>query len=100
MMTELAIRIYPALVWRALPDRDAIVANGNSLLDEGHVACANIISEVVSRFAWMAKRDKGMEAVALLITDSALKEDANSGLSALHPCGEPAIASMQGGFGQ
>ena len=38
----------PALIWCPFPDRDVAGAVAKSLLDEGYIACANIVPEIVS----------------------------------------------------
>jgi periplasmic divalent cation tolerance protein len=61
------------------------------LLDEGHIACANIVPEIVSMFVWKGEREESMEAGALFKTNSALLEAAIGRLAELHPYDVPAI---------
>lgn len=81
----------PALIWCPFPDVDTAKAVANSLLDEGYIACANIVPEVVSLFSWNGERDEGMETGALLKTNSALLDRAISRLAELHPYDAPAV---------
>ncbi|MCX7864726.1 MAG: divalent-cation tolerance protein CutA [Novosphingobium sp.] len=81
----------PALIWCPFPDREVAAATAKTLLDEGHVACANIIAEVFSLFVWNGARDECTEAAVLFKTNSALLEAAIARLAELHPYAEPAI---------
>ena len=90
-MSDTAPEIRAALVWCPFPDRDTAARIAKSLLDEGHIACANIVPEVHSLFMWKGELDEGKEAVALLKTNSARLDGAIARLAALHPYEEPAI---------
>jgi len=90
-MTKMVPLKRPALIWCPFPNRGSAEAAANSLLDEGHIACANIIPEIVSMFVWKGERDIGMEAGALFKTNSALLEGAVMRLAELHPYEVPAI---------
>jgi len=90
-MTDPAGRVCPALIWCPFPDLDAAKTIAKSLLDEGHVACANIIPEIASLFVWKGERGEDTEEAALFKTNSALLEKAIARLTALHPYDEPAI---------
>lgn len=83
--------IRPALIWCPFPDRDCAARIAKSLLDEGHIACANIVPEVHSLFMWKGEPDEGKEAAALLKTNSARLNGAIARLADLHPYEEPAI---------
>jgi periplasmic divalent cation tolerance protein len=90
-MTDPSDKVCPALIWCPFPDPGAAKAIAKSLLDEGHVACANIIPEMISLFVWKGERGEDMEAAVLFKTNSALLDDAIARLTALHPYEEPAI---------
>lgn len=90
-MTEAAGNISAALIWCPFPDSEVAASISKSLLDEGYIACANILPEIHSLFVWNGERDEGKEAAALLKTNSALLEDAITRLAALHPYDTPAI---------
>lgn len=69
-------RNCPALIRRSFPDRGLTATIGKSMLDEGYIACANIIPEVVSLFVWNGERDERMEAATLTQSNSVLQDDA------------------------
>ena len=63
----------------------------DSLLDEGLIACANLMPQITSIFMWRGERGQGQEAGALLKTNAALLKKAIARLCMLHPYEEPAI---------
>jgi len=81
----------PALIWCPFPDHDSAVAAADCLLDEGLIACANLLPGVQSRYIWRGARGVAQEVGALLKTNADLLAPAIAGLSALHPYEEPAI---------
>ena len=81
----------PALIWCPFPDNDSAVAAADCLLDEGLIACANLLPGVQSRYIWRGERGVGQEVGALLKTNADLLAPAIARLSALHPYDEPAI---------
>lgn len=80
-----------ALVWCPFPDEDAALAAIDTLLDEGLVACGNVLPGMTSRFVWNGERDTAREAGVLLKTTAALLDPAIARLGQLHPYDEPAI---------
>ena len=60
-MTNSADNERPALIWCLFPDRDSAEAIAKTLLDEGRIACANIMPEIVSVFVWKGERESSME---------------------------------------
>ena len=74
----------PALVWCPFPDSD-------QLLDEGLIACGNILPGMHSRFVWQGQRGEDTEVGALLKTNAALLEAVIARLAALHTYAQPAI---------
>ena len=81
----------PALIWCPFPDRDSAMRVTNFLLDEGLVACVNIVPDMISCFTWDGVRDEAKETGALLKTNSAQLAKAIARLETLHPYEEPAI---------
>ena len=81
----------PALIWCPFPDSASAIAAIDSLLDEGLIACANIMPGVMSRYVWQGQRGEGAETGALLKTNTALLEAAIARLAALHPYAQPTI---------
>lgn len=81
----------PAVIWCPFPDIASARAAAETLLDEGLIACANMIDGMVSLFAWQGNRDEARETGLLLKTNKALLDRAIARLGALHPYEEPAI---------
>lgn len=81
----------PALVWCPFPDTASAEAAAGTLLDEGLVACANLIPDMRSHYVWQGTRAAGSETGALFKTNENLREKVVARLAALHPHEEPAI---------
>lgn len=80
-----------ALIWCPFPDRESAILAANSLLDEGLVACANILPAMVSLFSWQGNRGETNETGVLLKSNGAVLRQAIERLERLHPYDEPAI---------
>ena len=83
--------MIPALIWCPFPDQDTARTIAKTLLDERHIACANIVTGVASVFAWNGAIDEAEEAGALLKTNADRLEGAIARLAELHPYETPAI---------
>lgn len=81
----------PALVWCPFPDADEAGRVAGALLDEGLIACANIVPGMRTLYAWNGTRGEGEEAGALFKTNSIMMEKLVVRLGQLHPYDEPAI---------
>jgi periplasmic divalent cation tolerance protein len=81
----------PALIWCPFPDRATAEQAAGLLLDEGLVACANILSGVVSLYVWRGARERGEEVGVLFKTNTGALAQAIARLSELHPYDEPAV---------
>lgn len=81
----------PALIWCPFPDQAAAATVASALLDEGLIACANMLPEMQSLFSWNGERGESRETGVLLKTDAALLDKAIARLGELHPYEEPAI---------
>jgi len=81
----------PALAWCPFPDSETAAAACSTLLDEGLIACANMLPGMISVFAWNGERGESAEVGVLLKTDAALLERMIARLAELHPYDEPAI---------
>lgn len=81
----------PALVWCPFPDAAEAGRVTDTLLDEGLIACANIIPGMHTRYVWKGTRATGEEAGALFKTNADLLETLVLRLGQLHPYDEPAI---------
>jgi periplasmic divalent cation tolerance protein len=64
------------------------------LLDEGLIACANIISPITSIFTWEGKTEKAEEHMILLKTRLELFEKLSEKVKALHSYKVPEIIAL------
>lgn len=90
-MKEIDQSAIPALVWCPFPDRAAAAAAANCLLDEGLIACANMLPGMISLFKWNGERGEAEETGVLLKTNAAMLNRAIARLADMHPYDEPAI---------
>lgn len=81
-----------ALIWCPFPDAASAEAAAGVLLDEGLVACANILPAVRSLYRWEGVRAEGAETGVLFKTTVDALARAVARLEALHPYDAPAIA--------
>jgi periplasmic divalent cation tolerance protein len=81
----------PALVWCPFPDEASAQAAAEVLLDEGLIACANLLPAMTSIFVWQGQRQRERETGALMKTNAELLAKAIARLAALHPYDTPAI---------
>lgn len=89
--THTAPKPAPALIWCPFPDSDSAGSVTDRLLDEGLIACANLLPGMQSRFTWRGERGEAAEIGVLLKTNAALLEATIARLADLHPYDEPAI---------
>lgn len=80
-----------ALVWCPFPDTETARAAADALLDDGLIACANLLGTIESRFVWDGARAVGSEVGVLFKTTTDKLDDVIEGLGALHPYDTPAI---------
>ena len=85
----------PALIWCPFPDSGTAAKVCSTLLDEGLIACANMMPGMHSLFIWNGEREEAAETGALLKTDAALLDKAIARLGELHPYDEPAITGWR-----
>lgn len=83
--------IGPALVWCPFPGGDSAAEAARVLLDEGLIACANILPPMRSLYAWRGDRGDGYEVGVLFKTNAAHLPQVTVRLVELHPYDEPAI---------
>ena len=81
----------PALLWCPFPDETSAAAAASALLDEGLIACANILPAVRSLFAWRGERGDEQEVGVLFKSNAARLPEVTARLTELHPYEEPAI---------
>lgn len=80
-----------ALIWCPFADEASAAAVAGRLLDEGLIACANILPGMRSLYIWKGERGEGRECGALLKTEASRLDDAVARLTALHPYDAPAV---------
>ena len=81
----------PALIWCPFGSEESAAGAAATLLDEGLVACANILPPMRSLFVWNGGREEAREAGVLFKTDAALLDRAVERLAELHPYDAPAV---------
>jgi len=84
-----------ALVWCPFPSEDEAARVASQLLDEGLVACANILPAMRSLYTWRGERGEAVECGALFKTDAALLEPAVARLAEIHPYDTPAVTGWR-----
>ena len=86
-----------ALIWSPFDGEEAAAKAASQLLDEGLIACANLIPGVRSLYVWKGERGEARECGALFKTDAGLLDKAIARLAAIHPYETPAIAGWHAG---
>lgn len=86
------------LVWCPFPDPATAEQAATLLLDEGLIACANIMPGMRSLFAWNGVREEASEAGVLFKTNAAVIEALVARLCAVHPYDEPAVLAWRCDF--
>jgi periplasmic divalent cation tolerance protein len=81
----------PALIWCPFADADGAAKVAECLLDEGLIACANILPPMRSLYCWRGERGESAEVGVLFKTDAALLDRATERLAAIHPYDTPAV---------
>ena len=84
-----------ALIWSPFESEEAAVKAASQLLDEGLIACANLVPGVRSLYIWQGEREEARECGALLKTDASLLDKAVARLAAIHPYETPAVAGWR-----
>lgn len=79
-----------ALIWSPFGSEAEAEEAAGVLLDEGLVACANLIP-IRSLYRWQGKRGEGREVAVLFKTSAARLDDAIASLTAIHPYETPVI---------
>jgi len=80
-----------ALIWCPFADEAGAAAAAQQLLDEGLVACANILPPMRSLYTWQGERGEAVEVAVLFKTDASLLERATARLAEIHPYDTPAV---------
>ena len=80
-----------ALIWSPFGSEQAAAKAARQLLDEGLIACANLVPGMRSLFLWQGKTDEQRECGALFKLDARLLASAMARLEEIHPYDAPAI---------
>lgn len=80
-----------ALIWCPFPDHETAATAADALLDEGLVACANILGGMESHFIWKGERGVSQEVGVLFKTHSDNLDVVVKRIESLHPYETPAI---------
>ena len=80
-----------ALIWSPFADEASAAAAATQLLDEGLIACANILPPMRSLYTWQGERGEAAEVGVLFKTDASLLDEASARLAELHPYETPAV---------
>lgn len=80
-----------ALMWSPFADEASAAAAAAQLLDEGLVACANILPPMRSLYLWQGERGEASEVGVLFKTDARLLDRATARLAEIHPYETPAV---------
>lgn len=81
----------PALVWCPFGSDAEARAAAATLLDEGLIACANILPGVHSLYVWNGAREEAVETAVLFKSNADMLEKLIARLDALHPYAQPSI---------
>ena len=84
-----------ALIWCPFPDEDAAARVSKALLDEGLIACANLLPAMRSLYQWRGERGVERECGALLKTRGDKLNVALARLVELHPYETPAAVGWR-----
>ena len=85
----------PGLIWCSFPDAVSARAVAARMLDEEHIACANILGSMHSLFQWNGERGEAEETGVLFKTDAALFDRAIDRLAELHSYDTSAILAWR-----
>ena len=80
-----------ALIWCPFADEDSAALAARQLLDEGLIACANILPPMRSIYTWRGERNEAVEVGVLFKTDAAVLTRATARLAEIHPYETPAV---------
>ncbi len=83
-----------ALVMTTIGSAEAAEHLVHTLLEEGLVACGNIVPDIVSIYRWEGKITREREAVVLLKTAPARVKELSVRIEALHPYAVPEVATL------
>ena len=79
------------LIWCPFPDEAEARRAADALLNEGLIACANLVPGLVSLYVWQGERGEAREVGLLAKTHQSLAAAAIAKLEQLHSYQTPAI---------
>ncbi|MXO70488.1 divalent cation tolerance protein CutA [Altererythrobacter buctensis] len=79
------------MVWCPFPDEEEARRVAGVLLDEGLIACANILPGIISLYVWNGERGEAREVGLLAKTNESLGQQTITRLGQLHSYQSPAI---------
>lgn len=82
------------LVYTTWPDQPSAEAAARALLDEGLIACANILGPSTSIYRWQGEVEMASEIIALFKTSANQVTRLQARLVDLHPYDEPAVLNL------
>lgn len=85
----------PALIWCPFGSSEEAERVARIVVDEGLVACANILPQITSIFRWQSKVDKACEIAVLFKTNTDLLDAAITRIENLHTYDVPAILGWE-----
>ena len=85
------------MLYCPFPDAESAGAAAETLVGEGLVACAQILSPIRSHYRWQGKAEWADEVPLLAKLAVANREAVHARIAALHPYDLPAIASWIAG---
>ncbi|WAT17162.1 divalent-cation tolerance protein CutA [Aurantiacibacter sp. MUD11] len=80
-----------ALIWAPFGSLDEAREVASTMVAEGHVACANIVPQLLSVFRYEGAVQSAEEVGVLFKTEASALERATQRLAQLHPYDTPAI---------
>lgn len=80
-----------AIVYATCPSVEVAEEIGGKLVDDGLVACVNILPGMTSIYRWKGERQRDSEVVTVLKTRASLAGRVIEALQALHPYDNPAL---------
>lgn len=80
-----------ALIWCPFADEDSAALAARQLLDEGLIACAEILPPIRSIYNWQGERNEAVEVGVLFKTDASLLDRATARLAEVHPYETPSV---------
>lgn len=82
------------ILYTTWPDPEGPARAAAVLLEERLIACANVLSPMVSVFRWEGEVQTEDETPVLFKTSRARAEEATARLLALHPYDEPCVLAL------